>query len=286
MSDSFWCGKPHRGAVGTRASATFVKGESEMAFESDPQVHILKNTTELSTTAAELIVETVQKNLDRKDQLTFALSGGSTPKELYSLLSSEPYRDRIAWDRVHFFWGDERHVSPDHPESNYRLAHDCMLSRVPVPPENIHRVRGETPDAQQAAADYEQELIRAFHLSAGQVPQFDCMLLGMGPDGHIASLFPGTKALREKKRLVVANWVEKFMHSRITMTFPVLNNADRIMFLVTGGNKAEVLREVLEGDEQADPLPAQMIRPNQGTVIWLADRVAANLLSMTGYGEE
>jgi 6-phosphogluconolactonase len=161
-----------------------------------------------------------------------------------------------------------------------------MLSRVPVPPENIHRVRGELADAQQAAGDYEQELIRAFHLNLGQVPEFDCILLGMGPDGHIASLFPGTKALREKKRLVAANWVEKFMHSRITMTFPVFNNAHRIIFLVTGGNKAEILREVLEGDEPIDPLPAQMVRPNNGTVIWLADRVAANLLSMTDYATE
>ena len=160
-----------------------------------------------------------------------------------------------------------------------------MLSKVPVPPENIHRVRGEIPDAQQAAQDYEQELIRSFHLSAGQIPELDCILLGMGPDGHIASLFPGTKALREKRRLVVANWVEKFMHSRITMTLPVLNNAHRIIFLVTGGNKAEVLREVLEGDEQTDPLPAQMVRPADGTVMWLTDRVAANLLSMSDDNE-
>jgi 6-phosphogluconolactonase len=151
---------------------------------------------------------------------------------------------------------------------------------VPLPPENIHRVRGETPDAQQAAEDYEQELMGLFNLSAGQVPKLDCVLLGMGPDGHIASLFPGTRAVWEKKRLVVSNWVEKFMHSRITMTFPVLNNARRIIFLVAGGNKAEVLREVLEGDETTELLPAQMIRPDHGNVLWLVDRAAANRLSL------
>jgi 6-phosphogluconolactonase len=251
-----------------------------MAFETDPEVYILKNAAELSATAAELIVEMIQEVLQHKDRFTFALSGGSTPKELYSLLSGDPYRDQIAWDKIHFFWGDERHVPPDHPDSNYRSAQERMLSKVPLPPENIHRVRGETPDAQQAAEDYEQELMGLFNLSAGQVPKLDCVLLGMGPDGHIASLFPGTRAVWEKKRLVVSNWVEKFMHSRITMTFPVLNNARRIIFLVAGGNKAEVLREVLEGDETTELLPAQMIRPDHGNVLWLVDRAAANRLSL------
>ena len=251
-----------------------------MAFETDSQIQIVKNAAELSAAAAEIIVGVVNEGLQRNEHVSVALSGGATPKDLYALLSSDPYRDGIAWEKIHFFWGDERHVPPDHPESNYRTAHEGMLSRVPVPPGNIHRVRGEDPDANQAALEYERELMKTFRLSAGQVPEFDCVLLGIGPDGHTASLFPGTKALGEKKRLVVANWVEKFMHSRITMTLPVFNSARLILFLVTGGNKAEVLREVLEGDEPIHPLPAQMIRPNHGRVLWLADRAAANRLSM------
>ena len=164
----------------------------------------------------------------------------------------------MPWDRIHFFWGDERHVPPDHTDSNYRMTNETMLSRVPVPHENIHRIRAESPDAGKAAEEYEQEIRGFFKLARGQLPRFDCVFLGIGPDGHTASLFPGTKALREQEQLVVSNWVDKFQSYRITMTVPVLNNSDIVIFLASGKEKAERLRTVLEGEKQTDLLPAQL----------------------------
>ncbi len=157
-------------------------------------------------------------------------------------------------------------MPPDHPQSNYRMAYDTLLSLAPVPSENIHRVPAEEPDAALAAEKYEQELQAFFGLEAGQLPRFDCILLGMGPDGHTASLFPGTEALHETTRLVVANWVEKFQTHRITLTVPVLNHADLVVFLVSGAEKAEALKEVLQGDYRPDRFPAQLIRPGPGKI--------------------
>jgi 6-phosphogluconolactonase len=194
------------------------------------------------------------------------------------LAGDDALRSRMPWGRVHFFWGDERHVPPDHPDSNYRMASEAMLSKVPVPVENIHRIRAENPDAGKAAEDYEQELRGFFKLEPGQLPAFDCVFLGMGPDGHTASLFPATKALHERKRLVVSNWVDKFQSFRITMTAPVLNNADMVIFLVSGEEKAEPLREVLEGEKQTDRFPSQLIEPTHGKLLWLVDRAAARKL--------
>ena len=208
-----------------------------------------------------------------------ALSGGSTPKKMFAMLANDAaLRNRMPWSRVHFFWGDERHVPPDHTDSNFRMANETMLSRVPVPPENIHRIRAENPDAGKAAEDYEQELREFFMLGPEQLPPFDCVFLGMGTDGHTASLFPGTKALQERKRLVVPNWVDKFQSYRITLTPPVLNNADLVIFLVSGEEKAQPLRTVLEGQKQPDRLPSQLIEPTHGKLLWLVDRAAAGLL--------
>ena len=211
---------------------------------------------------------------------TIALSGGSTPRGLHALLANDPaVRDRLPWHRLHFFWGDERHVPPDHPQSNYRMAYDTLLSLVPVPAENIHRVCTEEPDAALAAEKYEQELRAFFGLEADHLPRFNCILLGMGSDGHTASLFPGTEALHETKRLVAANWVEKFKAYRITLTVPVLNRADLVVFLVSGAEKAEALKAVLQGDYRPERFPAQLIQPGPGKLLWIVDRAAASCLT-------
>jgi 6-phosphogluconolactonase len=244
---------------------------------SRPEIQVAANPEELNRTAGELIVDRISESLKTKARFTVALSGGATPKGLYALLVTEAsFRERIVWEKVHFFWGDERHVPPDHPESNYRMAYETMLSKAPVPPENIHRVPAEYPDANKSAQEYEQELIRFFRLETGRLPRFDCVLLGMGPDGHTASLFPGTKALRERERLVLANWVEKLQTYRITMTVPVLNNADWVLFLVSGEEKAETLKDVLAGNRQPERLPSQLIQPTPGQLLWLVDRAAAS----------
>ena len=243
------------------------------------EIQIVENGEAVSRTAAEMMVSLALKKLQSKESFAVALSGGSTPKNMFAILANDAaLRNQMPWDRVHFFWGDERHVPPDHTDSNYRMTNEAMLSRVPVPPENIHRIRAENPDAGKAAEDYEQELRGFFKLETEQLPPFDCVFLGMGPDGHTASLFPGTKALHERERLVVSNWVDKFQSYRITMTTPVLNNADIVIFLVSGEEKAEPLRVVLEGEKQTDLFPSQLIEPTHGKLLWLVDQAAARKL--------
>jgi 6-phosphogluconolactonase len=181
-----------------------------------------------------------------------------------------------------FFWGDERLVPPDDAESNYRMARETLLSKVPIPPANIFRVPTEDSDAQAVAESYEQTLRKFFHAGAGEFPRFDLILLGMGPDGHTASLFPESAALQEKSRLVVANWVEKLKTSRITFTLPLLNAARCVAFLVGGMDKATVLREVLEGKAPGEKYPSKLVRPSDGKLIWFVDRAAASELSSSG----
>ena len=213
-----------------------------------------------------------------RNRFTIALSGGSTPKSLFTLLATSA-RSSLPWDRMFFFWGDERHVPPDDPGSNYRMANEAMLSKVPVPAGNVFRIPAENPDAAAAAASYEQTLRKFFALEAGQVPRFDLILLGMGPDGHTASLFPATAALRETSRLVVANWVEKLKTSRITLTLPVLNAAHCVAFLVSGTDKAAALHVVLETDAPGEQYPSKLVQPSDGKLIWFVDRAAASELS-------
>jgi len=244
------------------------------------EIKVLKDLDDISRTAADEIVQQANRMEASIRPVTLALSGGSTPGRLYKRLGNEPaIRNRLPWDNIHFFWGDERHVPPDHPQSNYRMACDTLFAFAPVPAENIHRVSTEEPDAAVAAEKYERELCAFFELEAGQLPRFDCILLGMGPDGHTASLFPGTDALHETQRRVVANWVEKLKTQRITLTAPVLNNAALIIFLVSGHEKAEVLKKVLEGGYRPEFLPAQLIRPVHGRLLWLVDQAAAGYLS-------
>jgi len=241
-------------------------------------LRIVDDLRGLSQAAAEEFVTQATGTVRANGRFTVALSGGSTPKSLFSLLAST-FRDQLPWDKMFFFWGDERHVPPDHPESNYRMAYEALLSKVPVPAENVFRVPAENPDANQAAADYEQTLRKFFQLSPGTFPRLDLILLGMGPDGHTASLFPGTSGLREKSRLVVANWVEKFKAYRITFTLPVLNNAAVATFLVGGADKAETVREVLEGSQPAELFPSKLIHPTNGRLMWMLDQAAAAALS-------
>ena len=212
-----------------------------------------------------------------RGRVTVTLSGGSTPRRLYAALAdpAAPFRDGIPWSRVHFFWGDERHVPPDDTASNYRMAREELLARVPVPTENVHRIEAERPDAADAADAYERELVRFFAPAPGQVPRFDLVLLGMGRDGHTASLFPGSSALEVRDRLVVAAWVPKLNSDRITLTLPVFNNAAEVTFLVSGADKAATLRAALDPDGP-DGLPCRRIRPAHGDLLWLVDRAAAS----------
>jgi 6-phosphogluconolactonase len=242
------------------------------------ELRILEDLDTLARAAAEEITGLAESAIAAQGRFTIVLSGGSTPKPVYRLLAEAPYRDRILWDRVYVFWGDERHVPPDHPDSNFGMAHDELLSKVPLPPDNIHRVRAEKTDAERAAREYEWTLRSAFNLDEGQVPRFDLVLLGLGADGHTASLFPGSDAVRERTRLVAAPWVSAQSSFRITLTLPVLNRAACALFVVSGEEKAEALRSVLEGDLQPDRFPAQGVRLDEGRVLWFVDRAAARLL--------
>jgi 6-phosphogluconolactonase len=244
-----------------------------------PEVQIVPDAEALYRAGAAEFVGLVGEAVMAKGSFTVALSGGSTPKGLYGLLATDRLlRGQVPWDKIHVFWGDERHVPPTDAESNYRMAHEVLLSKVPIPPAHVYRIKSEHPDAGQAADDYEQTLRVFFRVSAGQLPRFDLVFLGLGPEAHTASLFPGTKALHETKRLVVSNWVGKFFTDRIIMTPPILNNAACVVLLVSGEDKAWPLKAVLEGHYEPEQLPAQLIRPEHGRLLWLVDRDAASLL--------
>ena len=225
--------------------------------------------------AAERFVELGQAAIDARGCFSVGLAGGSTPKRTYELLASEAYREQLNWSKVHIFFGDEPCVPPDHSESNYRMANEALISRVSIPQPNVHRING-LGDAVANASLYEDELRTFFNPASW--PRFDLVLLGMGDDGHTASLFPGTKALVEPRAWVVANWVEKFGAFRITLTAPAINHAANIAFLVTGATKAERLLEVLRGALDPEKLPSQLIQPLDGSLFWLVDKAAAGRL--------
>ncbi len=235
----------------------------------------------LSAAAAGDFTELAGEATARRGGFTVALAGGSTPGRLYQLLGDPPYRDRVAWDRVEWFWGDERAVPPDHPDSNYGMAAAALLDKLDLPPERIHRIRAERADREAAARDYQVEIARAFGVTPeGALPVFDLVLLGLGADGHTASLFPGTAALRERRRWVVSHLVPPLDTERITLTPPVLNRAREIRFLVAGADKAAALRAVVRGPRDPERLPAQAIRPEGGRLVWLVDRAAARDLDL------
>jgi 6-phosphogluconolactonase len=233
------------------------------------QLHVVPTAEALADLAAKGVIFWGQKAIARRGAFHLALSGGSTPRMLYQHLASAAYAEQLDWSRVHVWWSDERNVPADHQDSNYRLAHEVMLSRLPVPLEQIHRVPTEEGPA-QAAAHYETA-IRA-QVSEGR---FDLILLGLGEDGHTASLFPHTEALGVTDRLVMANFVSKLNTWRITFTAPLINTADTVFFLVSGAGKAAALRSVLLGDYQPEALPAQIVAPVTGKLFWMTDADAA-----------
>ena len=235
---------------------------------------ICADLDDLAHRAAAEWVRTADEAIARAGRFAVALSGGNTPRALYAKLAGEVLRSRIAWDRWHFFWGDERSVPADHPDSNYRMAYEALLSRVPVPAANIHRIETERGPAEAAAA-YEAALRDFFAPPRGGFPRFDLILLGIGEEGHTASLFPGSAALEERERLVVAVYVEKLKTDRITFTLPVLNSAAEVAFLVSGKSKAEAVKETLRG---AADLPAARVAPADGRLLWLLDKAAAPFL--------
>lgn len=246
---------------------------------SDRELLILAGTNELFRCGAEEFVRIAKDSFEDRGVFNVVLSGGSTPRGLFSLLAAdEALRAQVQWRKANFFWGDERHVPPDHPDSNFGMANEVLLSKLAVDSKRVWRIKGELENTETAAEEYERTLIGHFHLADGQLPRFDLVLLGMGPDGHTASLFPGTKALQEQEHLVLSNWVGKFDTDRITMTARVLNNAANIVFLVSGEDKAPALKSVLEGPSEPEQLPAQLIRPVDGRLLWLVDQQAARLL--------
>jgi 6-phosphogluconolactonase len=235
---------------------------------------------EIARRAAADVVRIAGDAVAARGVFTIALSGGSTPKVLYALLAEHPsLRNSLPWDKMKVFFGDERHVGPGHADSNFRMATDAMLSKVPFRPDQVHRIKGECPDTAQAAAEYEEVIRREFGLQGGTFPRFDLILLGMGSEGHTLSLFPGTKALNETQRIVTSNWVGKLCTDRVTLTAPAANNAANVIFMITGADKACALKSVLEGPQEPEQLPAQMIQPANGNLSWLVDEAAGSMLS-------
>ena len=239
-------------------------------------IQILPTAADLFHAAAEEFTRVGRQAIAAQGRFAVALSGGSTPKALYSLLAAS-YPD-FPWARTYLFFGDERHVPPTDPESNYRMVSESLLTRIAIPAQNVFRVKAENPDATAAAANYEKQIRRFFALTPAEFPRFDLILLGLGPDGHTASLFPDSPGLKENSKLVIANWVENFKTQRISFTFPVLNNADEVIFLASGPDKAAMVHEVLEG-KPTPPLPSQQVQPTNGRLLWMLDAPAAAKLS-------
>jgi 6-phosphogluconolactonase len=247
---------------------------------SEESRHVYPTTEALAAAAAFDLTRLAQRSVVARGLFTLALAGGSTPRALYSLLANDPAYRNFPWDKTHLFFGDERHVPPNHPDSNYLMVKSTLLATGMVPEANVHRVHGELPDADQAAADYDVELHTFFNagLRLDGFPRFDVILLGMGPDGHTASLFPGSKGLSEKERWVIANPVEQFKRHRITFTFPVLNAARVVYLLVAGPDKTSMLHDVWVEYRHKPRYPVQFVQPVDGQKIWLMDKVAAQKL--------
>jgi 6-phosphogluconolactonase len=251
-----------------------------MEYVANREVRILSDATAIARRAAQKFVEAAVAAVKEKGSFSGTLAGGSTPKALYGLLVNDPaLRAQVPWDKMQVFFGDERHVGPDHPDSNFRMATEAMIAKSPLKPEQVTRIKGEYPDAEQAAREYEQAIRSSFKLADGQFPRFDLVLLGMGSEGHTASLFPGTRALHEKQRIAVSNWVGKLLTDRITLTAPAINNAVHVIFMVAGADKAPALTAVLERVYEPEQLPAQLIQPTNGTLLWLVDTAAGGLLT-------
>ena len=248
-----------------------------MSARAEPRIHVSPDAAALADEAARRFVASGRAAMAARGRFVVALSGGSTPKALLRLLAGAPYRDQVDWGRVHVGWGDERCVPPDDDQSNFKMAREALLDHVPIPPEQIHRIPAELPDREAAADAYAATLRELFALppEGGALPRFDLIHLGLGPEGHTASLFPGSPALTETRRLVAAPYVKEVEAYRITLTPPVLNAAREVTFLVAGAEKAAIVREVLRGPRDVMRLPAQVVAPTDGELTWLLDAAAA-----------
>lgn len=260
---------------------------TRMLNKSNAQIRVYRDSDELALKAARYFARLADQYCVGSGRFAVALSGGSTPRKMYSILAEAPFLDTVPWSSIYFFWGDERCVLPGHQDSNYRMAYEALLSKVPVPPENIFRVATELEDPERIAEEYSARLTKFFLTSArrsetaplSNVPRFDLILLGMGPDGHTASLFPHTAALNDNTHIAVANYIEKLNVHRITLTAATINNARNVTFVAAGGDKAGVLKNVIEGSYQPELFPSQLIHPRNGTLLWMVDEDAARLLS-------
>jgi 6-phosphogluconolactonase len=250
------------------------------AERATPNLQVFADATDVARAAAQRFIEIARECTKARGRFSVALAGGSTPRRIYELLAGEDLSRELDWSQVHIFFGDERCVPPDDAQSNYRMANEALLARVSLPVQNVHRMRGEG-DAVANARLYEDELRDFF--DGDDWPQFDLVMLGMGDDGHTASLFPETHALDVRTAWVTANWVEKFDAFRITLTAPAINHARNVLFIVTGAGKAARLREVLYGARDPHRLPSQLIQPHDGALAWFLDEAAA--ANLTGKDE-
>jgi len=244
---------------------------------SERQIIILDTAEELFVRAAEEIAHVAGEAICMHGEFNLCLTGGTTPARTYDLLATR-FELSVDWKEVQFYWGDDRCVPPDDPSSNYAMANRTLLDKLKIKPEHIHRIRGEDKP-EDGAREYEAELRKCLNLSEGQFPRFDLMLLGLGDNCHMLSLFPGIPAIHEQHRLVVPVEVEDKIRHRVTMTAPVMNNSARIMFLVSGENKAAAVKRVLEGRDDPDRVPAHLVAPKDGVVTWMMDKGAASQLS-------
>jgi 6-phosphogluconolactonase len=245
------------------------------------EIRILADGAAIARRAVQEFVQAAASAVRERGSFNVALAGGSTPKAFYSLLVNDAaLRSQVPWDKIHLFFGDERHVAPDHSDSNFRMATEAMISKARLKPEQVTRIKGEYPDADQAALEYEKALREYFKLKDGEYPRFDLVFAGMGNEGHTLSLFPGTKALHADGRIAVRNWVGKLYTDRITLTAPAASNAAQVIFMVTGADKALALKGVLEGPFEPEQLPAQLLQPKNGKLLWLADAAAGGMLAI------
>ncbi|HEY6953172.1 MAG TPA: 6-phosphogluconolactonase [Bacteroidota bacterium] len=235
-------------------------------------IHIGTSGEETARAAAGHVVQTLSRAVAQRGKASLVLAGGETPRRVYQLLALPPLSNMLAWDRCHFYFGDERMVPPDHPDSNFGMARGELFGHLRIPEENVHRIRGEQPP-EQAAREYADDLLALF---SGSLPRFDCVMLGVGEDGHTASLFPGTDVLKEKRKNVSALFVPRLNTWRVTLTFPVINNAREILFLAGGARKASIVRKVIESAAPSSEIPATMVRPHDGDLQWFLDAEAAS----------
>jgi 6-phosphogluconolactonase len=242
------------------------------------EVVVVEDEQQLAAAVAELVADAMRAAVASDGVFRLALAGGSTPRLLHAVLVNDPRYRTLPWSRTDVFWGDERAVPPDHADSNYRMALETLVSKVPIDPTRVYRVPTEDADPERAAARYEQTIRTAFELEAHGIPRFDLILLGVGADGHTASLFPTSPAVREQQRLVVAAWSDAHQTWRVTMTLPLLNAAAQVTFMVSGAAKAAAVAAALEPPRDSTPPPAALVQPFDGRVIWVLDRAAARFL--------